>query len=265
MADNSVALTTIRGGINRQRTKGGAPEDALYDLLNAYVTKSKNVVPRPGTARVYDLGENTAAESPTRGLVSYNGGLHTFCHKFVDLPVGVTLHIITHPDQTPEDLIPIEEINFASPFMGYLYVAATFTNGDCFHFWLQEGAAWQADTAYELGDIVIPTATEFAGLAFQAQRLTDPNPAWQASVERALNDVIEPTEYNGFYYTVVEVQGTNPRSGTVEPEWPTEDGAQVVEDADGTDPTPPALTAVPDTSAVPSPSIANRYRNRIPS
>lgn len=266
MADNTVALTTIRGGINRQRTKGGAPEDSLYDLLNAYVSKSKTIVPRPGTPRAFDLGENTAAESPTRGLMSFQGQLTVFCHKFVEVPDGITLYIVSHPDQTPENMIPIEEINFAAPFMQYPYVAVTFVNGDCFHFWLQKGPEWQADTAYKLGDIVVPTGSQFDGLAFQAQRLTDPAPApaWQPDVSRTLGDVIEPTVYNDFQYTVVDTQGANPRSGSTEPVWPTEDGAQIIEDADGSDPNPPSVAEMPDTASLPSPDISARYRNRLP-
>jgi hypothetical protein len=67
--------------------------------------------------------------------------------------------------------------------------------------------------------------------------------------------------YNDFYYTVVDTQGTNPRSGSTEPTWPTEDGAQVFEDADGAADTPPSITETPDTSVIPSPGIYDRYRN----
>lgn len=259
MAERSIALTTIKGGINRQRTKGGALEDSLYDLLNGYVTKSKTVKVRPGTRRVYDLAEDTAGDSQTKGLVTFDGALNVFCHVDVEVPDGIVLNIITHPDQTPESPIPIAEINFATPFMGYLYVAATFENGECQHFWLQGGDAWEAETTYRLGDIITPSTP--TGLAYQAQRLTDPRSAWQANVLRSLGDEIEPTVYNDYYYTVVDTQGDNPRSGTVEPTWPTEDGARVFEDADGSADTPPSFTEMPDTSTLPSPGLVDRYRN----
>lgn len=259
MADRNVALTTIKGGINRQRTKGGALEDSLYDLVNGYVTRSKTVKGRPGSLRVYDLAEDTAGDSTTKGLVAYNGALNVFSHIEVDVPAGIVLNIITHPDQTADNLIPIREINFAAPFMGYLYVAATFTNGECQHFWLQGGDEWAPETQYSLGDIVVPSVP--TGLAYQAQRLTAANPSWQAGVERTVGDVVEPTVYNDFYYTVVDTQGSNPRSGSTEPTWPTEDGAQVFEDADGSADTPPSVTATPDTSVIPSPGLVDRYRN----
>jgi hypothetical protein len=253
VADRNVALTTIRGGINRQRVKGGALEDSLYDLVNGYVTKSKTIKVRPGTRRPYSVS------TTTKGLVTHGGALNVFSHIDVEVPDGITLYIITHEDQTADTPIPIEEINFAAPFMGYLYVAATFENGDCRHFWLQGGEEWEADTVYALGDIVVPSVPN--GLAFQAQRLTDPNQSWAPNVLRTLGDVIEPTAYNDFYYTVVDTQGDNPRSGTVEPTWPTEDGARVFEDADGSADTPPSVTEMPDTSAVPSPGLVDRYRN----
>lgn len=262
MADRNVALTVVKGGINRQRTKGGALNESLYDLVNAYITRSKTIVPRPGTLRVYDLSGDSAGASLSKGLVSHDGGLHVFCHELIDVPPGITLHIITHPDQTSNLEIPILEINFAAPFMGFLFVAATFdiNDGETYLFWLQSGDAWEAETVYSAGDIVVPTNSD-GSLAFQAQRISAPNPSWAPDVERAIGDVIEPTVYNDYYYTVVDTQGTNPRSGATEPVWPTEDGAQVTEDADGAEPTPPSVTQPPDASKIPSPSIEDRYTN----
>jgi hypothetical protein len=261
--DRSVALTTVRGGINRLRTKGSAPEDSLYDLVNGYVTAAKTIVVRPGTSRFATLPTNTAGDGVTKGLCAFDGTLHIFSHEEVDVPDGFTLHVLAHPDSTVDSPILLSEINFAAPFMGALYVSATFENGDTYHFWLQQGGTWQADHVYKLGDIVTPDP--FEGLVFQAQRLTDPNVAWAPNVSRAIGDVIEPTTYNDFFYTVVDVQGTNPRSGTVEPDWPTEDGAQVIEDADGAGGAPSTPTNMPDPNAQPSPAVADRYNNGLQS
>jgi hypothetical protein len=259
VADRSAALTTVKGGINRQRTKGGALEDSLYDLLNGYVSKSKTIVVRPGTVRMYLLPTNTAGEGQTKGLVAFDGELHVFADEAVDVPDGIVVHVITHPEATIAAPIPLEEINFAAPFMGYLYVSATFTNGDTYHFWLQTGDPWSADTIYSLGDIVSPSVP--TGFAYQAQRLTEPNIAWAPNVTRADGDVVEPTVYNDYYYTVVDTQGTNPRSGETEPEWPTEDGAQITEDADGSSTAPTTPTEMPDPETEPAPGTANRYSN----
>jgi hypothetical protein len=259
VADRSVALTTVQGGINRQRTKGGALQNQLYDLVNGYISKSKTIVVRPGTVRVYELPLNTAGEGTTKGLMSFDGALHVFADEDVTVPAGIVLHIITHPDASDTNPIRLSAINFAAPFMGFPYVSATFDNGDTFNFWLQSGDVWTADTTYKLGDIVAPSVAN--GLAFQAQRLTAPNIAWAPNVQRALNDVIEPTVYNDFFYTVVDVQGTNPRSGTVEPDWPTEDGARIFEDADGTNVPSPTQPTSPDTTTTPNPVTSDRYSN----
>ncbi len=259
MADRSVALTTVRGGINRQRTKGGAPQDQLYDLLNGYVTKSKTVIVRPGTFRSFFLPVDTQGDDLTKGLTAFNATLHVYADEETDVPDGITLHIVQHPNATPEDPIRIFEINFAKPFMGFIFVSATFENGDTYLYWLQTGDEWQADHTYKLGDIVAPSTPN--GLAFQAQRLTQPNLAWAPNVTRALGDVIEPTVYNDFQYTVVDTQGDNPRSGTTEPIWPTEDGAQIIEDADGAAPPGSDQTVVPDPNATPAPATSDRYDN----
>jgi hypothetical protein len=89
-------LTTISGGINRLKTKGGAARDALFDLVNAYVTAANTVVPRPGTDRNADLSA-LAPAGATKGLVGYQGQLHVFSASVVTVPAGYQLHVLTHP------------------------------------------------------------------------------------------------------------------------------------------------------------------------
>jgi hypothetical protein len=237
----SAPLTTIRGGINRLRTKGGARPDNLYDLVNGYVTEAGSVRARPGT-------ERTATLDPlTRGLCAFGGELHTFCHVAVAVPEGFVLNILVHPDPPEygyygyffgDDVaVPLKTIHFAEPFLGGLYVVAEFEDGAVYHFWLQQGDEWQAETRYEIGDLVAPTVAN--GLLYVASRLGDPNPPWQPDEPRYdgvgdayAQSVVEPTTYNGYYYVCVETAGSNPRSGTTEPTWPTFKGGTVIERTD---------------------------------
>ncbi|HQR71229.1 MAG TPA: hypothetical protein PLE54_11535 [Burkholderiaceae bacterium] len=406
-------LTTIKGGINRLRTKGGARADDLYDFVNGYRLDSGRTRVRPGTSRSAKLDTNT------RGLVSFNGQLNTFCHKMVYVPDGYALNLLVRPDLvenlttgtirmaalrvrnsggssdyvgggdaevggtlgtltnpflgtatlpnydnvltvyafSPSDIYPLqrsiylamddgaggpaaetaftsivftdtngvertllrtaadvptgtaggtqrtwtwtlndsmifapgetydlvftgvgeedvevstkgsdfalEKIHFAEPFMGALYVAAEFSDGSIFHYWLQAGVTWEASTAYKAGDIVQPTTPN--GIVYRATRYGSAYPAWAPSVLRYdgtstgyEQSVIEPTVYNDFYYTCIYTVGTLPRSGTVEPTWPTEDGATVVESSDNPpDVTTPATTS-PPSAAIPS-AVTDRY------
>lgn len=252
-------LTVIKGGINRQRTKGGARADNLYDLVNGYVTDAGTVISRQGCFR-----DNTL-DADTRGLVAFDGSRHTFCHISVDVPAGYTLHVLHHPDASADYPIELERIHWAAPFMGALYVVAEFVDGEIYHYWLQDADAWVADTIYTNGALVQPTTPN--GIVYQASRIGDPYPAWAANVPRYDGSgdydvsIIEPTVYNDFYYTCIEALGTNPRSGTVEPTWPTEDGAQVAEETDGVvtaEPSPP----VPPSTNTPDPTARERYENR---
>ncbi|KKK82756.1 hypothetical protein LCGC14_2800230, partial [marine sediment metagenome] len=52
-------LTVIKEGLNRQRTKGAALKDTLYDLLNGFVSSEKTVKVRPGTRLTETLPANT--------------------------------------------------------------------------------------------------------------------------------------------------------------------------------------------------------------
>jgi hypothetical protein len=258
MSERDVALTVVKGGINRLRTKGAALNDSLYDLLNGYVTAAKTVKVRHGTFRTYTLPTDTAGENITKGLMAFDGTLHVFAIEDADVPAGVTLHIITHPTDAT---VGIEKIHFAKPFMGFPYVVAEFTDGVVQHYWLQSGAEWQPDTVYKAGDIVVPSTPN--GLSYQASRSTPANTSWAPNVLREVGDVIEPTEYNDFYYTAIDTQGDNPRSGATEPEWPTEDGASIFEDADGSPDATATFTSPPDSTVTPNPTTQERYENII--
>lgn len=218
----TAPLTVLKGGIDRLRTKGGARADSLYDLLNAHLTEKGTVKGRPGTLRTAE------PDATTKGLVSFQGSFHVFSNAVVAVPSGYVLHVITSPDDAT---LEITSIRYAKPYMGFLYVVAEFEDGNTWHFWLRQSGTWQADHIYRNGDIVVPTVVN--GIAYEAIRSDAPNPSWAPSVPRADGDKVEPTEYNDFYYTVVDTLGTSPRSGTEEPVWPTEDGAQVIEDVDG--------------------------------
>jgi hypothetical protein len=265
MATRSIALTAVRGGINRQRYKTGASPDSLFDLINGYVTTDKTVVARPGTIRVGTFEYDTSIVSTSKGLCSFDSSLHVFSHQSEVVPDGVTLHIITHPDSPDShgDSIHIREIHFAAPFMGFLYVVAEFEDESVYHYWLQTGNAWEAATVYQPGDLVHPTVAN--GLVYQASRASAANPSWQANAQRTIGDIVEPTTYNGFEYTVVDTQGTNPQSGDTEPDWPAVDGQQITEDAGSVTATTstPTVTAAPDTSSTPATVTTARYARTI--
>ena len=209
--------------MTRLRSKGNAAPNTLYDLLNGYITLSGTIKPRPGTQTDITLPADTV------GLVSHKCRLYVFSHepKTTSNPDKYVVAVLRHPTDPTQTL---SKIHFASPFMGFLYVAAEFADGNVWHYWLEELDAWSANTDYKEGDRVVPTTEN--GYAYRATRPGSPNAAWQASTQYALNDVVEPTVANGFKYTAVAVTG-DPVSGENEPTWPEESGAQVIEYASG--------------------------------
>lgn len=251
MAGRIVQLSGAKDGISRQRIKGGADKDSLYDLVNGHVDETGAIVSRPGTVEGYAL------PAGTKGLCSANGGLVVFSHQVVaGMPDGVSCEVLPHPT---DSTLPIIEIHFAAPFLGgddgaYLYVAAEFSNGDVYHYWLQSAQAWEAGKGYCIGDVVRPTDAN--GLTYRATRTGSASPTWKPNVARAIGDVVEPTTANCFKYTVVNVIGPSPKSGETEPAWPTEDGATVYEDT-GVG-TPPGDTTTRPVTDVP-PEVGDRY------
>ena len=234
---NIVPLSTANAGMTRLRTKGNASAATLYDLLNGYITLAGTIKPRPGT--VVDI----VLPADTKGLVAHKSRMYVFSHEpgVTSDPTKYTVAVLRHPTDAT---IKLQQIHFAAPFMGFLYVAAEFTDGNIWHYWLEELDPWVAATDYDIGDRVFPVTEN--GFAYQATRLGSPGLAWAAGVERSVNDVVEPTSYNGFKYTVVAVTGSNPTSGAIEPIWPTEPGAQVIEYAQAGDPGSATVSVVTD-------------------
>lgn len=234
-------LNTAAGGINRQRTKGGPRPENLYDLLNGYVDGSGAVQSRPGTREVFTLPPGT------KGMCAFDGELVVFSHQVIEgIPEGVKLEVLPHPNHRPDEggePIPLAEIHFAGPFLGYLFVTAEFDDGQVFDYWLRSADAWQPETTYKPDELVQPSVPN--GFVYRPHRLGDAPTTWEPSVERAVGDVVAPTVENGFDYVAVEVHGNPPRSGTVEPDWPTEAGAVVAEESDSKPTTPPTQTPPP--------------------
>lgn len=241
-------LTTVKGGIDRLRTKGAALKDTLFDLVNGFVTSKRTVKARPGTFLDQTL------PAGTKGLVSFGGKLHVFAATVVGgIPTGYELNVLRSPEAQA-----LSKIHFAQPFLGALYVAAEFADGNIYHFWLQSAATWTADTEYDLYDFVEPTTPN--GFVYRATRLGNPFPAWTPNAPRAVDDKVEPTIYNGLYFKVESVIGSNPRSGDEEPIWPTNAGEVIIEDTDGTPNPPTATPTTPPDWNLPSDIFERYYR-----
>lgn len=240
------ALTAVKAGITRLRSKGGASSDSLFDLLNGYVTAARAIKNRPGSRIEFTIPPGT------KGMVFFKGKFVVFANDVVTgLPDGVEVEVLRHPTNVAAVLV---DIHFATPFLGYLYVVAEFDTGDVFHYWLESGEAWQAGKIYLPGDVVTPSDPN--GIAYRLVSDTSGYEVWTPNVSRSLGDQVVPTTDNGFFYTVTEVSGDSARSGTTEPDWPAIDGATVYEDANLISPLSANTTTT--TNNVPS-SVSDRY------
>jgi hypothetical protein len=128
-----------------------------------------------------------------------------------------------------------------------------------YHYWLQSATTWLPNTSYNAGQIVAPTTPN--GYYYRAGRTGPAGIAWAPNVARTLGDVVEPTVTNGFEYTVIETYGATPRSGTVEPVWPTVTGGTVAEDTEGGVPSAPTTPTTPSTT--PPADVVDRYGNGV--
>lgn len=249
MTGRIVTLNAAKGGINRLRVKGGADANTLYDLVDGYVDKDGVLRSRPGSVNVATLPTGA-----TKGLCAFDGKLIVFSHQVQNVPASVPeveCEVLRHPS-IPD--LPLKDIHFAGPFLGFLYVVPEFENGDVFHYWLQRGTTWEPNKAYLPGALVVPT--DFNGIAYQLDSGTESFVVWLKNVARAVGDVVVPTVDDGFKYTVTDAYGPAPKSGPTEPAWPAADGATIFEDSDVAVPAP--ITSGGQAPTLP-PSITDRY------
>jgi hypothetical protein len=217
-----VSLTTLKGGINRLRVKGGASAAVLYDLLNGYITQAGSITQREGTIRAATL------TSQTVGLMANEGVFNVFSTTLQSVPSGYQDNLLVNP-VTPS--ATLTKIWFAQPFMGFPYVVAQFSDGSVFHYWLQFSGTWAPNTVYKTGAIILPLTTQ-TGLAYLAVRDLKLNPTWTPQTTIALNQIVEPTQYTGYAYKAIAVEGTSPHTGSTEPVWPIVELATIQEFGD---------------------------------
>lgn len=251
----SVSLTSAKSGIQRLRDKAGARPDTLYDLENAYVTAALSVVPRPGTVLDHTLPAGTV------GLTAFKGKKYVYASSQVTMTDdSYELIILKHPKDGAQ---PLVYIHFAEPFLGYLYVVGEFGNGDVFHYWLQPVKAWEANTAYCIGDLIEPTVPN--GYSYRATRIGPPNPVWDAGGTRNIGDKREPSTPNCYYYEITNIFSAHPyptdvTGSNTEPTWVAEEGALVYEDVNGTNSTPSLPPTTPVTGpGTPPGDVRDRY------
>lgn len=242
------SLSAVKAGITRLRTKGGASQDSVYDLVNGYVTAARAIQSRPGTRIAYSL------QPGTKGLVFFQGKFVVFANAVMtSTSPNVEIEVLKHPTVPSA---PIKEIHFAMPFLGYLYVVAEFEGASeprYPHYWLEKGEVWEPGKTYFPGALVRPTTGN--GLAYRLEGDRSGYLPWAPNAARAMGDVVVPTIDNGFKYTVIETTGSAARSGTSEPAWPTNAGETVYEDANIQN----ALGTNTTTTASVPPNVKDRY------
>ena len=157
----AIALTTISGGINRLRLKGGADKNSLFDLLNGYVTQANTVKVREGTFRNANIAQYSGA-GLTKGLLAYQDEMHVFSSAIVDVPPNYQLHVLNYPaNQSTSENLTFTDGTFA----------ATTQIGTATGYGLVSGSAGFAKQAIinpqPGGDVGSVTPTTFLGVTVE--------------------------------------------------------------------------------------------------
>ncbi len=246
----AVVLNTSAAGMTRLRGKGGASPETLWELTNGYVTASRAIQQRPA------INYYTTFPATSRGMTVFNGVMYTFTAHAVSNPGSATVKVLIHP--TAGFSGELYRIHFAQPFMGFprvrnrglgLYVVAEFDDHTIAHYWLQEPAAWQPLTIYNVNDLVQPTTPN--GFYYKAV-INNAPPAWQPNTLYATGALVQPSTYTGYSFTATNLLPSSPTtSGGTEPVWINLPGSLVLESSSGPSsnvntaaPTPPPTAPI---------------------
>jgi hypothetical protein len=251
----TVTLSGGKAGISRQRFKGGASPEALYDGVNCYRTASQTFLPRPGTARLHAI-------PGTKGLCVHEGKYVVFAGAPTASPSpDVVVEVLTHPDGAAATLV---DVAYAKPFLGFIYVVASWSDAPSvyYHYWLQRFSSGRKVSGFfKPGTMVQPTTPN--GFGYVADRFGSPPPRWTSGQVKAVGDRIDPPVFAGYVFEVEDVFGTNPTTGTIEPDWNAiveTANAVIIEEAGSAPVGVSDPTITPQGPAI-NPDIGDRYGN----
>lgn len=249
----AVVVANLHTGMDRTRRFGESQVDRLWNLVNAYVNDAGRVVKRPGC-----LGY--AATAACRGLFGFRGKLHTFAAtpQANPTPALLVINVLRHPTGGAAALA---KVHFVGLHLGALYVVAEFADAVIKHYWLQPATTWTSTTRVDRGEYLIPTVPN--GFVYEIANESPIN-KWTANTAFTAGNQRQPTAHSGLYFQVTGTTGTTPKSGDVEPTWPTTAGefiteVRLVAGAPVTTPTvtPPPPPAPPP-AVPPQPSVVTR-------
>jgi len=193
----------------------------------------------------------------SRGMTVFNGVMYTFTAHAVSNPGSATVKVLIHP--TPGFTGELYRIHFAQPFMGLLYVVAEFDDHNIYHYWLQEPATWQPLTIYNVNDLVQPTVPN--GFYYKAV-INNAPPAWQPNTLYATGDLVQPTVYSGYSFLATNLLPSSPTSsGSVEPTWTTVPGGLVLESSSGNPSNVNTAPPTPPPTTPPGSQPGGKYGN----
>lgn len=181
----TITFDRFQGGLDLRKGASVSDADRLRVLDNCYVTTGRTIRKRPGLDLVAIL------ESGTVGLRAGNGKLNTF------YATGTVTHadsrFVANKVPNPLDLAQtLSKIHYADSFNGFLYVVAQYANGTIRHHYLDDVTAltaWQATTAYTLGNVRVPTVSNGYRYEVTTAGTSDGSePTWPTTVGATVAD-----------------------------------------------------------------------------
>lgn len=130
---STIHFNEFRVGLDHRKSATVADANRLRELKNAYITTGNVIRKRPGLPKIATL------EAGTKGLVSGNGVLNTFYEFGAPVTHADTrfvAQVLEHATGAGYAPGAIQRVHYGTVFLGYLYVAVEYDDGNVFHYYI---------------------------------------------------------------------------------------------------------------------------------
>jgi len=156
-------------GLDRRKSASTSESNRLQECKNAHITQGKVIRKRPGSTL------QAALETGTKGLFGANGLLNTF-YPYNATPITHSDSLfqaneLNHALNTAYASGTLSKIHSSDVFSGYIYLAAEYSDGNTFHYYL-DGAAGVQNLVI---DVACPHSKNFLKMTEKIYGIDAPN------------------------------------------------------------------------------------------
>ncbi len=188
----TIVWDNFGGGLDRRRKQHSPIANALWALVNCYVTTGRSIKKRPCLAIVAGL------EAGTKGMRAAGGQLNTFFSADGAAISHANPLFRARRARNQGTVSAVAKVHYAELFNGFLYAAIEYASGAVEHHYFDDPGAWSAANAVPLNEYRRPTVEN--GFRYQATSISGTGttggaqPVWPTTLGATVVDNAGPNQ-----------------------------------------------------------------------